>query len=181
MVTVSQKQPLVTAPRQSLHTHTCTHTNTRGAGAWAGEISAHQREPHWPACCCFKAPINFPLISVYRWKREGSDFKCLLKATKGENIRGPQYRHFTATATHNEWLQWHSWKVPSKGGSFLRWLTWHLPHIVMLYLKSVQNSTALCLSLYFILNQSNSISSKLWSYTNNTCPPETTFFLFFFF
>ena len=54
-----------------------THTHTHKAGAWAGEISAHQTEAHWPAYCCFKAPINFPLISAYRWgRRERLQMPC---------------------------------------------------------------------------------------------------------
>lgn len=36
-----------------------TVSHTQSAGARADEISAHQRETHCPACCFFKAFVNF--------------------------------------------------------------------------------------------------------------------------
>lgn len=71
----------------------------------------HIKASHTAANCCFKAPIHFLLISVYRWER--TEQLQMLRATKGENIWGLQYCHFPAKATHNEWLWWHSWQVPS--------------------------------------------------------------------
>lgn len=99
MATVSQAQPLVTASSQSLHKYTQIHTQR--AGAWAGQISAHQRQPHWPAYFCFKAPINFPLICL-QVGGDGSDFRCN-KATKGEIIWGNTALPFSSNS-NTRWM-----------------------------------------------------------------------------
>lgn len=98
-------------PLASPRTRTYTHTQ------WAGERSAHQRQTHWPAHRCFKAPINFFPTNLWRQVGQGvrggrgGVCKCHRKATRGENIWGLPYFHYLATATHNEWWEEHSWDV----------------------------------------------------------------------
>ena len=130
-------------PPASRCTHTWihtpnTHTHTHRAGAWAGEISAHQIEAHWPAYCCFKAPINFPLISVYRWGQRER-----LQMPSQSNKR---WKHLRPTLFAIFWPLQHTMndcygipekchQILSKGGGFLRWPAWHLGHIVALHIR----------------------------------------------
>lgn len=62
-------------PLTSSYARTHTHTHT----GRAGEISAHQRQPRWPAHCCLSAPIHPPHHHTNLRRQvsgEGSVCKC---------------------------------------------------------------------------------------------------------
>lgn len=106
----------------------------------AGEISAHQRQARWPAYCCFKAPINFPPVSVNRWGETTSN--AISRHQRVETSEAYDIAIFRKLQhTTDDYksipalLQCAIGCHLANGGSFLRCLACHSGHVVMLYIQ----------------------------------------------